>query len=812
MSGLLQDLRYALRQLRKSPGFTAVAVLTLALGIAANTVIFSVMNVTVLKRLGFPDPDRLMLIWQTFGNDPNNTNIISAPNFWDFRRMNHVFEDVAIFDSAGRGYNLAANGSHEPERVSGLRVSASFFNVLGVQPFLGRTFLREEEIRGKDHEVILSYGLWKRRYGADRGLIGKTIRIDGDNFTVIGVMPRQFHWQFWSDPRQLWVPVGYTPGDYERGGNSFIGFGRLKSGVTVEQARAEMENIGAQLRLQYPKEDANISATVQPMSEFEITGLRTTMAALLAAVGFVLLIACVNIANLLLARASARQKELALRRALGASGLRIARQALTESTLLALIGGACGVLLAAWCTSILPLILPRQVTQLPVRELESIPIDVRVLGFALLISVLTGILFGFAPAVHAVREGVSDSLKEGGRGPATGRNRVRQMLVAAEVGLALMVLCGAGLMIESVARLLGVELGFNPKNVLTMSMTLPQEDLYNGPPGVPRFCEELTERVAAIPGVMDVGAVAHLPLDGGAGRSFVVEGRPDPGPGDRPGADYSVACPGYFRTMGVRILRGREFSNQDNVDAAGVIVIDQAMAQKIWPGEDPIGRAIDLGGPGGQRLTVMGEVADMRHRALDESMHPQFFRPYTQASWPWMSIVIRTQGAPESYAPGIKKALAEVEPDRPVSEADTMENIVQDALGPRRFPTILLASFALLALILSAVGIVGIVGYSVAQRTQEIGIRMALGARPRDVLALVLRGSMTWVFVGIVLGIAGSLSLTRLLGILLYGIKPTDPEVLGTASLLLGAVAFLASYIPARRAAKVDPMVALRYE
>jgi putative ABC transport system permease protein len=580
----------------------------------------------------------------------------------------------------------------------------------------------------------------------------------------------------------------------------------------VEQARADMANLGAQLRLQYPTKDANMSATVQPMSEFQITGLRTTMAALLAAVGFVLLIACVNIANLLLARASARQRELAVRRALGASGLRIARQALTESVLLSLLGGACGVLLAAWCTSILPLILPRQVTQLPVRELQSIPIDVRVLGFALLISVFTGILFGLAPAIHAIREGVSDSLKEGGRGPATGRNRLRQVLVSAEVGLALVVLCGAGLMIESVAQLLGVELGFNPKNVLTMSMTLPQEDLYNGPPSVPRFCEELTERVAAIPGVNDVGAVAHLPLEGGAGRGFVVEGRPDPGPGDRPGADYSVACPGYFRTMGVRILRGREFTNQDKVNAPGVIVIDQAMAERFWPGEDPIGRAIDLGGPGGTRLTVVGEVADMRHRALDEAMHPQFFRPYTQAAWPWMSIVTRTQGRPESYAPAVKKAIAEVEPDRPVSEVGTMEEIVQDALGPRRFPTILLASFALLALVLSAVGIVGVVGYSVAQRTQEIGIRMALGARPRDVLALVLRGSMTWVFAGIALGIAGSLSLTRMLGILLYGIRPSNPEVLGTAALLLAVVALVASYIPARRAAKVDPMVALRYE
>jgi len=810
MTNVLQDIRYGLRQLAKNPGFATVAVMTLALGIAANTVIFTILNATILKPLPFPDPSRLVFVWETFSRNNGDVNIISAPNYKDFALQNHVFENIAILDSAGRGYNLAPSGdSREPEQVSGLRVSSTFFPVLGVHPFLGRNFLPEEEELGKAHVVILSYGLWKRRYGADRTLVGKTIRIDSEDFTVVGVMPPDFQWQFWSGPRQLWVPVGYTETDKGRSDNSFLCIARLKAGVTLAQARAEMASIGTALSRQYPKELVNMSATVEPMADAEMSGVRTTMITLFAAVGFVLLIACVNVANLLLARGAVRQREFGLRRALGASGIRIASQLLTESVLLALLGGTLGVILAAWSVTALPSMLPGN---LPLRDISRLHVDARIFAFAFVVSCLTGILFGIIPAISTIRGDFTKPLKEGSRGASTGRSRLRHALVASEVALALVVLCGAGLMMASLSRLLGVNPGFDARNVLTMEMSLPQDIIYVGPPNHPLFCRDIDEHLGAIPGVLAVGAVAHLPLEGNAGRGFVIEGRPDPGPGNRPGANYTVACPNYFRALGVPVLKGREFTHQDSLGAPAVIVINDAMAHKFWPDEDAVGRAIRLGGMDGPRLTIVGVVGDVHHTGLDEPARPQFFRPYPQAGWPVMSVVVKTAGAPATYTPAIKKALAEVEPTRPVSDVMPMQDIVQDSVGSRRFPAFVLSGFAGLALVLAAVGIVGVVSYSVAQRTQEIGIRMALGACKSDVLKLILSGSMAWVFIGIALGIIASLGLTRLLGTLLYGVKPGNPLVLGTVVLILAAVALLASYIPARRAAKVDPMVALRYE
>jgi putative ABC transport system permease protein len=814
MGTLVQDLKYGLRMLARNPGFTLVAALTLALGIGANTTIFSVINATLLRPIPFPDSNRLVLVWATYGKGPDNWNIVSAPNYWDFRRRSHSFEGMAIFDSAGRGYNLSASGTkQEPEQVSGLRVSANFFSVLGVQPYLGRAFLPEEEALGKDREVVLSYGLWKRRYGGEPTLVGRTIKIDGEDFTVVGVMPRDFQWQFWSNPRQLWVPVGYTKGDYDRAGNSFIAFGRLKPGVTVAQADAEMDSIGAHLAREYPREDPGMGATVMPMNDFGLKGLRTTMLALLAAVGFVLLIACVNVANLMLARGAARQKELAIRRALGAASSRLVRQLLTESVLLAVFGGFAGLLLAVWSNGLLFPVFRLDAMYLPLRQLDSIRIDGRVFGFALLVSCLTGVLFGLAPALGTLRGDVNEPLKEGGRGSTEGGgSRLRHALVASEVALALVVLCGAGLMIKSLSRLLGVNPGLNPKNVLTMQMSLPQEDLYNGPPGLPRFCQELEEHVSVIPGVVSASAVGHLPFEGNAGRGFQIEGQPPADPEHMPNANYSVACPNYFRTMGVDLLKGREFTDQDIVSAPGVIVINETMARRYWPKQDPIGRRIRLGGSDGPPLAVVGVVGDVHHWGLDEGVRPQFFRPYTQAAWPVMNVVLRTINAPATFTAPVKKALADILPDRPVSNVETMEEIVRDSTGSRRFPMFLLSTFALLALALAAVGIVGVVSYSVAQRTHEIGIRMALGARTADVLSLIVKGSMAWVMGGIALGLAGSIGLTRLLGNLLYGVRPADPLVLGTVSLVLACVALLASYIPARRATQVDPMIALRYE
>jgi putative ABC transport system permease protein len=814
LDDLVQDLRYGLRQLRRNPAFTAVAVITLALGIGANTVIFSVINTTLLRPLPFPDPDRLVLVWETFGKGPDNWNDGSAPNFWDFERYSHSFRSMAIFDAGGRGYNLSPTGSNQaPEQVSGLRVSAGFFQVLGVKPFLGRTFLPTEETLGRDHEVVLSYGLWKRRYGGNPGIVGRAIRIDGKDFTVVGIMPRGFEWQFWSGPRALWVPVGYTRTDYGRDSNSFITIARLEPSVTVSHAREEVHAIAAHLVRQYPVEDAGMGATVMPLAQFEMGSLKTTMLVLLAAVGFVLLIACVNVANLLLARGATRQKEFALRRALGAPRLRIARQLLTESSLLAISGGVVGLLLTAWGNEVVFRIFRLDAMGLPLRPITSIATDGRVFGFALITSCLAGVVFGIAPALRAMRGDVNEPLKEGGRGTTPGScGQLHNTLVIWEVALALVVLCGAGLMIRSVAQLLGVDPGLDPKNVLAMQMSIPQKETYTGPPGLPRFCQELEEHVGKVPGVLSVSAVAYLPFVGNAGRGFQIEGRPPADPGHLPGAGYSVACPDYFRTMGIPILKGREFNLQDTLNSPGVIVINESMARHFWPKEDPVGREIRLGGSNGPRLIVVGVVGDVHYLGLDQPVHRQFFRPYTQAGWPVMTVVVHTANSPGAFIAPVKKALADVFPDRPVSSVATMQQVVKDSTVSRRFPMLLLAAFAALALILAAIGIYGVIAYDVAQRTHEIGIRMALGAQKRDVLTMVVGQGLKLALLGIAVGILGALVLTRFLSSQLYGVRPTDPATLITVSLILSVVALLACYIPSRRAAKVDPMVALRHE
>ena len=814
MQSLVSDLRYAFRILLNSPSFTVIAVLTLALGIGANTAIFSVINAVLLKPLPFPDPDRLVLVWENNIHEPNRTNIVSAPNFLDWQKQNHVFESIAIFDSAGKGYNLSEG--KEPERVSGVRVSAGFFDVLGIKPLLGRTFFPEEEILGKNYEVVLSYGLWQRRYGGDPGIIGKTIKVDGESYTAVGVMPREFRFQFWSNLRQLWVPVGYTEGDRGRGSHSFVSIARLKSGVTVAQARAEMDTIGRGLQQQYPRDNAGESATVAAMSDYQIRDLRPTLLALFAVVGFVLTIACVNVANLMLARSAARRKEFAIRNALGAGRFRIVRQLLTESVLLAMTGGIAGLFVASLGLRLLDLILPGRLMFIAFRPLDSIPMDGRVFGFSLLLSCLTGMLFGLVPALSAHRSDLNEPLKEGGGRGATqgGGRQLRNFLVTCEVALALVVLAGAGLMVESMARLLGVDPGFNPKNVLTLHMSLPQKNTYYGPPEHARFCQDLAVQVGTLPGVASVSGISHLPMQGNAGRGFVIEGQADPGPEHQPGAGYSVACPGYFRTLDVPLLEGREFTDEDTVSAPGVIVINQTMARRYWPKEDPVGKRIKIGYFDSHEpwLTVVGVVGDVRHWGLDREVRPEFFRPYTQAAWPVMTIVVRTALAPASFTRPVKQALADIEPEQPVSDTSTLEEVVRDSVGSRRFPMLLLSAFAFLALGLAAVGITGVVSYAVTQRTHEIGIRLALGAQPRDVLRLIVGGSMAWALAGVVLGIAGAAGVTRFLSELLYGVRPTDPMVFCAVSLILTGVALLASYIPARRSMQVDPIVALRCE
>ncbi len=813
LAAVLQDFRFGVRMMRKNKGFTLAAVLTLALGIGANTTIFGVINATLLKKLPYPEPERLMVVMMTFGKDANNINIISAPDFWDWQQQNSVFERMAVFDSAGKGYNLAADDKQrETEAVSGVRVSSDFFSVLGVNPFLGRGFLKEEEIAGKDHVVVLSYGLWQRRYAGDRDLVGRQIRMDGEPYTVVGIMPPGFSFQFDSGPRELWVPAAWTPGDRSRGSRSFFGIGRLKPGVTVEQAHANLSPIQQRNAKTY-EEDADSDVRVIPAEEFDLRTVQRISLALLAAVAFVLLIGCVNVANLMLARGAERRRELAIRRALGASAGRIMRQMLAESVVLAMVGGCVGLAVAYWGQLLLKRVLPPAFRYLPMRPFESVSLDARVLAFTFAITCVTAIVFGVVPALTAVRGDIQDPLKEGARGSTQGgRHKLRHALVASEVALALILLTAAGLMIKSMARLTAVDPGFNPSNVLVTSLSLPQKDLYYGPPSHGRFCQELSERVGTIPGVVAASAAAHLPLAGRAGRDFYIEGRPVPEPRDEPGGVYTVTCPDYFRAMGIPLVRGRDFTHEDRQGSTPVVIISEAMVQKYWHGEDPLGKRIEIDHENHVWMTIVGIVGDTRQVGLDRDAIRQLYRPYTQAGWPWMQVVVRTQGAPAGYTRAVKQAMASVEPDRGISDFATMEDVVRRSTGSRRFPMQLLACFSGLALVLAAVGIVGMVSYSVTQRTNEIGIRIALGAKARDVLQLIVGGSMAWVLGGVAVGVAASVGVARMLSAMLFEVKPADPAVLGAVALLLSVVAFGASLGCALRATRVDPLVALRSE
>jgi len=813
---LIQDLRYGARMLLKNPGFTLVAIITLSLGIGANTTIFSLINSLLLKPIPFPQADRLALVWQSQVNNPKSRNIVSAPNFWDWQRQNEVFENMAVFDTAGKGYDLSGDG--EPERVSGVRVSAGFFDTLGVKPRLGRAFSPEEEQPGKHQVVVISDGLWRSRYNSDPAIVGKTIKVDSENHTVIGVMPPEFEFQFWSPIHQLWVPVAYNRNDKDRSFQSFICIGRLKPGVTMEQASAQMSAIGLRLAQEY-QENIGGTVVIDPIVGFDVESQQTTLLTLLAVAGFVLLIACVNVANLLMARSATRSREFAIRAALGASRSRTLRQLLTESLLLAFAGGLSGILVAVWCGNLLLKILPGDLRAVPFRSVNStggLALDYKVLAFTWAITCLTGIIFGLAPALIFSKRNLNESLQEGSRGTTGGGARLRQGLVVLEVALALVVLTGAGLMIQSMARLLNVPPGFDPHNVITLNISLPQENTYVGPPAHPQFAHDLQEHVGNIPGVVSVSAVSHLPIgSGSAGRQFVIEGKPDPGPKNQPGAGYSVICPNYFQTMGIRLISGRDFTELDSQNAPGVIVINETMARRYWPDEDPLGKRIKIkiGGFNSDNpwLTVVGVAQDVKH-GLDRQSPREFFRPYSQAAWPMMRVVVRTAANPAAFINPIKQALARIEPERAASGIRTMDEILYDSVGSRRFPMMLLVAFSVLALALASVGISGVVGFSVAQRTREIGLRMALGARKVDVIRLVLNRSMAAALMGVAAGLAASFGLTRFLTGLLFEVKPMDPLILGSSALILASVAFVACYLPARRATKVNPIVALRAE
>ncbi|MFL6208617.1 MAG: ADOP family duplicated permease [Pyrinomonadaceae bacterium] len=802
-----QDLRYGLRMLVKTPGFTAVAVIALALGIGANSAIFSVVNTVLLRPLPYKDPERLMMVFEDNSRHGYPRDTPAPANYIDWRDQNQVFTGMAAI--AEQDFSLT--GAGEPERLDGRLVSASLFPLLGVEPRLGRAFLPEEDSPGGSRAVILSYGLWQRRFGADKSIIGKSLTLNGNSHTVVGVMPPDF--QFPAREVQLWVPIAFTSQEAARRGSHYLDVvARLKSGVTVQQAQTEMTTIAARLQQQYPEQNTGVGAVVVPLHEQLVGDIKPALLVLLGAVAFVLLVACANVANLLLARAAARQKEIAVRVALGASRLRLLRQFLTESLLLAGLGGLVGLLLSLWGVHLLKAFIPENISQA-----KAITVDARVLIFTLAVSLLTGLIFGLAPATQASNFNLNETLKEGGRDSATGSrgHRIRALLVVAEVAVALVLLIGAGLLINSFLRLHNVDPGFRADHLLTMQIALPKQK-YPDQTHRSVFYDELLRRVEALPGVQSAGVTTNLPLyPQGNSIGITIEGRPAPAPGQELIVATRVVSPHYFQTMGIQLLRGRGFSEQDKADAPGAVVISETMARRFWPGEDPTGKRICPGRPESPEdwMTIVGVVRDVRQFGLAAELKPQMYLSYAQAGFfAPRDLVVKTSVDPLGLAATVRANVWAVDKEQPVSDIRTMEEILSESVARQRFSTLLLGAFAALALVLAAVGLYGVMSYSVAQRTHEIGVRMALGAQTRDVLKLVVGQGLKLVLVGVLIGLAAAFVLTRVMASLLFGVSATDPVTFITISLVLLSVAVLASYIPARRATKVDPLIALRYE
>lgn len=812
METFLRDLRYSVRMLGKSPGFTAVAVISIALGIGANTTVFSVINAVLLKSLPYKNPDSLVLVWGDSRTEESlrKHNQVSATDVADIRSQATVFEDVTTYT----GWYPIMSGEMEAERVPAIQVGDGFFKILQGQPLLGRVFTPEEQEEGKDFVVVLSHGLWQRRFGSDPNVVGKNVDLNGRPYNIVGVMGADFHplpSSLVSPEGQFYRPVAESYDDSQRSARHLRAIARLKPGVTVEQAGTEVSVIAQRLEQQHPETNKNTGAHVVSITDEIVGDLRPTLFMVFGAVIFVLLVACANVANLLLARSSARYKEITIRTALGAARGQLIRQLLTESLVLAFLGGGLGLLLAFWGTDVIAAagssISP---------TFQGIGVDMRVLAFTFGISIITGLLFGLAPALQISKPNLVETLKEGGRGsgPSSSRNRLRSVLVVSEIALTLVLLVCAGLLIRTVMRLGNVDPGFNSRNILAMNIGLPAIK-YPSPENVITFNHQLTERLSALPGVSAAGTTSVLPLSGNFdGRGLVVEDQPKPR-GEEITVDLYVTTPGYLQAMEITTLKGRPIVEEDTADSPRIALISKTMAAQLWPNQDPVGKRIKF--PGNDRnpqpwRTVVGVVGDVAQYALDKKPPMQIYLPHTQFPTSFNTIVVKTQTDPTAMISAIRREILAVDKDQAVFKVTTLEQLRGDSILVRRFFMLLLLVFAALALILAAVGIYGVMSYVASQRTHEIGIRMALGAQTNDVLKLLIGNGMALALIGVVAGLAGAFALTRVMAGLLFGVSATDAVTLVIVSTGLIAVALLACYIPARRATRIDPLAALRYE
>jgi len=815
MTGLVQDIRYAVRQLLKSPGFTAVAVITLALGIGANTSIFSVVNGVLLRPLALHDPGRLVRVWhvppaKSFPGMP--TFSVSAANYFDWENQNHVFQSMAIYTYR----SFVFTGGDKPEQIDGCAATAGFFSTLGIQPMLGRVFTSEEDQPGHSNVVVLSHRLWQEHFGSNPAVVGHYTNMDGQSYLVAGVMPASFQFP---DNLQMWTPMAWTDKERAvRGEHHSVVIARLKPGVGVQQAQAEMNTISSRLEQQYPADDKGWGAVVVPLHEDMVQDVRPALLVLLGAVGFVLLIACVNVANLALAKTFSRRKEIAIRTALGASSSRVLRQILTESVLLALIGGALGL---TYAHAAIRLIMAFLADKVP--HSVEVGLDAKVLAFTAAISVATGILAGVIPAVRLARGNVNQALKQGlGRtdSDASG-HRTRSILVVSEVALSLILLVGAGLMVRSFQKLHGVNPGFDSHSVLTMTAMVSRSK-FSQPTQQVAFFEQVLQRVRTLPGVEAAGVIDDVPLDnGGSHQPVAIEGRPVLPMSEQPEVDVRLTSPGYMGALHIPVLRGRDFSDQDIAGRVPTVLISESMARQFWPGEDAVGKRLTLTFSADKIREVVGIVGDVKLDGLDQTRpSATLYVPLDQVSAPttggWnsfpMTLVVRSVSSPGGLASAVSNAVHDIDHDMPLRDIFTMDELVANSLSQQRFDMWLLGAFSGLALLLAAVGIYSVLSYSVKRSVREIGIRLALGARLGDVLRLVVFEAMKPALLGLCVGALGALALGRLLSRLIFEVKPTDPITFFAVTTLLALIALLASLIPAYRAAKVDPMSAIRYE